>query len=64
MNQGNIFYNYRVKVDLKKFIEEFNFNFDAAFDETSTNESIYLTLVKPLVHAAMNGTKITCFAYG
>lgn len=42
MNQGNIFYNYRVKVDLTKFIEEFNFNFDAAFDETSTNESIYL----------------------
>ena len=42
MNQGNIFYNYRVKVDLTKFIEEFNFNFDVAFDETSTNESIYL----------------------
>jgi len=27
----------RTKVDLTKFIEEHNFNFDHAFDENSTN---------------------------
>lgn len=34
-------YNWRVKVDLTKFIEEFNFNFDAAFDEFCTTETLY-----------------------
>ncbi|CAD8089569.1 unnamed protein product [Paramecium sonneborni] len=64
--QGNtvIVREPRVKVDLTKFIEEFNFNFDAAFDQQYTNEDLYQQLVKPMVQAALNGTKITCFAYG
>jgi len=30
----------RLKVDLTKYIEEHHFNFDAAFDETVSNESV------------------------
>ena len=31
---------YRTKVDLTKYIEEHAFNFDRAFDETSTNQQV------------------------
>jgi len=54
----------RTKVDLTKYIEEHTFNFDLAFDETCNNQSIYLKAVKPLVDAAFNRAKVTCFAYG
>jgi kinesin family protein 2/24 len=29
---------HRTKVDLTKYVEEYQFNFDAAFDENTTNE--------------------------
>lgn len=35
-----------------------------AFDENSTNEMIYLETVRPMVDAAFNKAKVTCFAYG
>ena len=31
---------YRTKVDLTKYIEEHNFNFDRAFDENTTNQQV------------------------
>lgn len=34
------------------------------FDENSTNEMIYLETVRPMIDAAFNKAKITCFAYG
>lgn len=50
---------------MTKYIEEHNYNFDCVFDESSTNENIYLDLVRPMVAAAFeNKAKITCFAYG
>jgi len=54
----------KVKVDLTKYIEEHIFNFDRVFDETATNQQIYLETVRPLVESAFNGAKVTCFAYG
>ncbi|CAD8097658.1 unnamed protein product [Paramecium primaurelia] len=54
----------RTKVDLTKYIEEHQFNFDAAFDENTTNEQLYLQIVRPIVEAAFNKAKVTCFAYG
>lgn len=36
-NKSNSFINFRVKVDLTPFIDEYKFNFDGAYDETSTN---------------------------
>ena len=52
------------KVDLTKYIEEHHFTFDKAYDENSTNHQIYEEIVKPMIKAAFNRTKITCFAYG
>lgn len=52
------------KVDLTKYVEEHNFAFDMAFDENTTNEIIYIEAVRPMIEAAFNKTKVTCFAYG
>ena len=54
----------KVKVDLTKYIEEHSFNFDLAFDESITNEQIYLQTVRPMIEAAFHKVKVTCFAYG
>ena len=52
------------KVDLTKYIEEHQFIFDIAYDQDATNEKIYLEAVRPMIEAAFNQTKVTCFAYG
>ena len=52
------------KVDLTKYIEEHQFIFDLAYDQDSTNEKIYLETVRPMIQAAFNKVKVTCFAYG
>jgi hypothetical protein len=49
---------------MTKYVEEHNFNFDLAYDETASNEQIYIDAVRPMIEAAFNKTKITCFAYG
>ena len=55
----------KLKVDLTKYIEEHNFNFDLVFDEKKTNEQIYLKTVRPMIqYTFSNNAKITCFAYG
>ena len=55
---------FRTKVDLTKYEEEYQFNFDAAFDEHTTNQQLYLAVVRPIVEAAFNRARVTCFAYG
>ena len=40
INKQSVFTINRQKVDLTKYIEEHNFNFDDAFDESNTNESV------------------------
>ena len=52
------------KVDLTKYIEEHKFTFDRAYGDNSTNQLIYNEMLKPMIEAAFNKTKITCFAYG
>ncbi len=48
------------KFDLTKYIEEHHFSFDSVFDESSTNDIIYNTLVRPMVEAAFETkTKVT-----
>lgn len=54
----------RTKVDLTKYIEEHPFTFDLVYDETSLNENIYIETVRPMIEAAFNKAKVTCFAYG
>jgi kinesin family protein 2/24 len=64
VNTSTVFIKFRQKVDLTKYIEETTFNFDHAYDEESTNESIYHDSIRPLIDSAFEGAKISCFAYG
>ena len=52
------------KVDLTKYIEEHKFTFDRAYGDISSNQMIYNEMLKPMIEAAFNKTKITCFAFG
>ena len=52
------------KVDLTKYIEEHKFTFDRTYDDKSSNQMIYNEMLKPMIEAAFNRTKITCFAFG
>ena len=54
----------KTKVDLTKYIEEHPFTFDRTYDENVSNENIYIETVRPMIEAAFNKTKVTCFAYG
>lgn len=49
---------------MKKYLEKTTFNFDNAYGEDSHNEEIYHDVVKPLVDAAFEKSKVTCFGYG
>ncbi|CAD8174640.1 unnamed protein product [Paramecium octaurelia] len=52
------------KVDLTKYIEEHQFNFDLAFNQNHSNEQVYINAVRPIIRAAFQRAKVTCFAYG
>ena len=54
----------KTKVDLTKYIEEHAFTFDLVYNDDTQNETIYLETVRPMIEAAFNKTKVTCFAYG
>lgn len=65
MGQGCIVVNEtRQKVDLTRYIEKHQFNFDEALDEGVSNDMVYRKTVKPLVHTLFKAGKATCFAYG
>ena len=63
-NKKVIVKEQKQKVDLTKYIEEHQFIFDLAYDQDATNEKIYLETVRPMIEAAFNKIKVTCFAYG
>ncbi|CAD7946962.1 unnamed protein product [Amoebophrya sp. A120] len=54
----------KLKVDLTKYTEEHHFLFDRTYHESHANEDLYHQSVRPLVEAAFNGARCTCFAYG
>ena len=60
-----------MKVDLTPYTDEYKFIFDGAFKEDATNEQvnqilsqIYFTTIRPLIDAAYDGARVSCFAYG
>ena len=63
-NKKVIVKEQKQKVDLTKYMEEHQFIFDIAYNQEATNEQIYLEAVRPMIEAAFNKTKVTCFAYG
>mmetsp|Transcript_22211 Transcript_22211/g.48763 ORF Transcript_22211/g.48763 Transcript_22211/m.48763 type:complete len:767 (-) Transcript_22211:335-2635(-) len=54
----------KTKVDLTRYIEQQNFNFDDVLDERTSQDMVYFTTVYPLVETIFNKAKATCFAYG
>lgn len=54
----------KTKVDLTKFLENHNFRYDYAFDDSCNNELVYKYTAKPLVQTIFEGGMATCFAYG
>ena len=54
----------KVKVDLTKYTDRHAFQFDAVFDESTSNEALYQETVAPLVPGAFQGGRSTCFAFG
>jgi kinesin family member 2/24 len=54
----------KTKVDLTKYLENHNFRFDYAFDDSCNNELVYRYTAKPLVQTIFDGGMATCFAYG
>eukprot|EP01135_Chromosphaera_perkinsii_P008751 Nk52_evm84s1444 gene=Nk52_evmTU84s1444 len=54
----------KLKVDLTKYLENHQFNFDYAFGENSSNELVYQYTAKPLVKTIFEKGMATCFAYG
>ncbi|XP_052900700.1 kinesin-like protein Klp10A [Anopheles moucheti] len=54
----------KAKVDLTKYLDNQKFRFDYTFDETCSNEMVYMYAAKPLVQAVFEGAMATCFAYG
>ena len=61
---GILVHEPKTKVDLTKYLENQNFRFDYAFDETSSNELVYKYTAKSLVESIFDGGMATCFAYG
>ncbi|CAL4074511.1 unnamed protein product, partial [Meganyctiphanes norvegica] len=54
----------KTKVDLQRYVENQNFRFDYAFDETVSNEMVYKYTARPLINTIFDGGMATCFAYG
>lgn len=52
------------KVDLTKFLENHQFRFDQAFDESVANKTVYKYTAGPLVKTIFEKGMATCFAYG
>ena len=54
----------KAKVDLTKFLDNHQFRFDHAFDETVDNRTVYTYSAAPLVKTIFDRGMATCFAYG
>ncbi|NXM54280.1 KIF24 protein, partial [Illadopsis cleaveri] len=51
-------------VDLTQYILQHVFYFDEVFEETCTNQDVYMKTAYPLIQHIFNGGNATCFAYG
>ncbi|XP_039560415.1 kinesin-like protein KIF24 [Passer montanus] len=51
-------------VDLTQYILQHVFYFDEVFEESCTNQDVYMKTAYPLIQHILNGGNATCFAYG
>lgn len=54
----------KLKVDLTKYLDNHQFRFDHAFDESVDNRTVYKYTAAPLVKTIFDQGMATCFAYG
>lgn len=54
----------KLKVDLTKYLENQQFRFDYAFDDSADNQLVYHFTAAPLIECVFQGGMATCFAYG
>ncbi|XP_005100746.1 uncharacterized protein LOC101848438 [Aplysia californica] len=54
----------KLAVDLKAYTLQHEFVFDEVFDESCSNEDVYIRAARPLISCIFNGGTATCFAYG
>ncbi|KAI9333106.1 P-loop containing nucleoside triphosphate hydrolase protein [Obelidium mucronatum] len=54
----------KTRVDMSKYTETHPFIMDYSFDESSSNEQVYMATGKPLVKSIFEGGMCTFFAYG
>ncbi|XP_072778286.1 kinesin-like protein KIF24 isoform X2 [Taeniopygia guttata] len=59
-----ILHQKKEAVDLTQYILQHVFYFDEVFEETCTNEDVYMKTAYPLIQHIFNGGNATCFAYG
>ncbi|KAE9050525.1 Diatom spindle kinesin-1 [Phytophthora rubi] len=66
LNPMAIVHDCKLKVDgITKYLDSNAFNFDHTFDESATNESVYMHTAQPLVKFVFHdGGHATVFAYG
>ncbi|GMF41934.1 unnamed protein product [Phytophthora fragariaefolia] len=66
LNPMAIVHDCKLKVDgITKYLDSNAFNFDHTFDESATNESVYMYTAQPLVKFVFHdGGHATVFAYG
>ncbi|EGZ28635.1 hypothetical protein PHYSODRAFT_473388 [Phytophthora sojae] len=66
LNPMAIVHDCKLKVDgITKYLDSNAFNFDHTFDESATNESVYMHAAQPLVKFVFHdGGHATVFAYG
>jgi hypothetical protein len=64
-NPAIIVHKCRYKVDgITKFVDNDGFEFDNAFSEHETSDSVYYSSIQPQIDYLFDGGIVTCFAYG
>ncbi|XP_043543449.1 kinesin-like protein KIF24 isoform X1 [Chiloscyllium plagiosum] len=63
-NRSVLIHEKKEAVDLKQYVQQHVFYFDEAFEETCTNNDVYLKTAYPLIQHVFSGGMATCFAYG
>lgn len=57
-------WEFKVKVDLTRFVEKYVFSFDVVFDESVFNDDVYVSEVVFLVEFVFSCVNVMCFVYG
>lgn len=64
-NPAIIVHKWKFKIDgITKYVDNDGFEFDNAFSETESSDSVYYASIQPQIDFLFDGGIVTCFAYG